>query len=182
MLIGYARVSTADQNPQLQLDALSRAGCEKVFLDRASGAKTDRLALKEALEFGRQGDTLVVWRLDRLARSVPDLIQIADLLQQRGIGFQSLTEAIDTTSTGGRLIFTVLGAIAQFERDLIRERTSAGLAAARARGRVGGRPRLMTEEKLKAARRLLDGGMAAREVAGVVGVSVQTLYRHIATC
>ena len=181
MLVGYVRVSTLDQNPALQEDALTQAGCEKIFLDKASGAKADRPALKVAMEFARQGDTLVVWKLDRLARSVPDLIQIADSLRERGIGFQSLSESIDTNSTGGRLVFTILGAIAQFERDLIRERTAAGLAAARARGRVGGRPRVMTEEKLKAARRLLEDGMPTRQVAGVVGVSAPTLYRHLAS-
>lgn len=180
MLIGYVRVSTQDQNPTLQIDALTKAGCEKCFLDRISGAKAERPALQEALEFARPGDTLVVWRLDRLARSLSHLIQIAQDLQERGIGFQSVTEAIDTTTTGGRLVFNLLGAIAQFERDLIRERTGAGLAAARARGRVGGRPRLLTDEKLVAAKRLLDGGMPARQVASIVGVSPQTLYRHLA--
>lgn len=180
MMIGYARVSTVEQNPDLQIDALAKAGCQRTFLDRISGAKADRPALKEALEFARSGDVLVVWRLDRLARSVPHLIEIAQTLNERGIGFHSLSEAIDATTTGGRLVFGVLGAIAQFERDLLRERTAAGLAAARTRGRVGGRPLLLTGEKLSAARRLLSSGLPVKEVAGVVGVSAQTLYRHLA--
>lgn len=179
MLIGYARVSTLDQNPALQEDALQAAGCERIFLDRISGAQANRPALQESLSFARSGDTIVVWRLDRLARSVTDLIQITQSLNEAGIGFKSLTETIDTTTTGGRLVFTVFAAIAQFERDLIRERTMAGLAAARSRGKIGGRPRVMTPDKVEAAKRLLLSGMNAREVAQAVGVSTPTLYRHI---
>src|SRR5512146_3189384 len=141
MLVGYARVSTADQTPALQRDALSAAGCGRLFTDTASGAKAERPGLDEALEFLRPGDTLVVWRLDRLGRSLRHLIETVSLLEQRGIGFRSLQESIDTTTSGGKLVFHVFGALAEFERDLIRERTSAGLLAARARGRKGGRPR-----------------------------------------
>ena len=138
MLAGYARVSTLDQNPELQLDALSAAGCEKIFEDRASGVQSDRPGLAQALEWLREGDTLVVWRLDRLGRSLPQLVATVRELEERGFGFRSLTEGVDTTTASGTLVFHVFGALAQFERDLVRERTMAGLAAARARGRVGG--------------------------------------------
>ena len=179
MLIGYARVSTIDQNHQLQTDALKKAGCERFFTDRLSGARADRPALAEAIEFGRKGDTLVVWRLDRLARSVAHLIEIINTLEMKGVGFTSLTETIDTRSSSGRLVLHIFGALAEFERALIRDRTTAGLKAARDRGRIGGRPRLMTGEKLSAARKLVGSGMSAREVATAVGVSVPTLYRHL---
>src|SRR4029434_5299820 len=141
MLIGYARVSTHDQTLALQQDALTQAGCERLFTDTASGAKADRPGLEEALSHIRSGDTLVVWKLDRLGRSLPHLIETITRLQERGIGFKSLTEQIDTTTSGGKLIFHVFGALAEFERDVIRERTQAGLIAARARGRHGGHPR-----------------------------------------
>jgi DNA invertase Pin-like site-specific DNA recombinase len=180
MLVGYARVSTLDQNPQLQTDALKKTGCERTFLDRLSGTGADRPALKEALEFARKGDTLVVWRLDRLARSVVQLIETIAMLESRGVGFASLTETIDTRTSGGRLVLHIFAALAEFERQLIRERTTAGLKAARDRGRIGGRPRLMTPDKLTAARKLIGAGMTAREVSAAVGVSVPTLYRHLA--
>ena len=138
MLVGYARVSTADQDPALQLDALHAAGCGRVFEERASGARADRPVLAEAMAFARGGDTLVVWRLDRFGRSLKDLIARVAELEQGGVGFRSLTESIDTTTAGGRLVLHVFGALAEFERELIRERTVAGLAAARARGRKGG--------------------------------------------
>ena len=141
MLIGYARVSTHDQTPALQRDALREAGCERVFADTAGGAVADRPGLDEAVRFARSGDILVVWRLDRLGRSLPHLIETIGRLQERGIGFRSLTEQIDTTTSGGKLIFHVFAALAEFERDVIRERARAGLVAARARGRKGGRPR-----------------------------------------
>src|SRR5918912_839866 len=141
MLIGYARVSTNDQTRALQRDALEKAGCTKIFTDVVSGVKAERKGLSEALEYVRPGDTLVVWRLDRLGRSLKDLIEQLTKLHNRKIGFKSLTEQIDTTTPGGKLIFHIFGALAEFERDLIKERTHAGLAAARARGRVGGRPR-----------------------------------------
>jgi DNA invertase Pin-like site-specific DNA recombinase len=140
MLIGYARVSTQDQNPQLQLDALKAAGCGRVFVERASGAQRDRPELRAALGYMRSGDTLVVWKLDRLARSLKQLIETIEALDADKIGFRSLTEAIDTTTAGGRLVFQIFGALAEFERQVIRERTMAGLDAARARGRKGGRP------------------------------------------
>ena len=140
MLIGYARVSTVDQNLALQRDALTEAGCAKIFTEQMSGAVTDRPALHDALEFARSGDTLIVWKLDRLARSMKQLIETVETLRVRGIGFRSLTEALDTTTAQGRLVFHMFGALAEFERSLIRERTQAGLAAARRAGRTGGRP------------------------------------------
>ena len=141
--IGYARVSTSDQTFALQEDALRKAGCERIFYDKASGAKTARPGLDQAIQYLRKGDVLVVWKLDRLGRSLRHLIDVVAELSSREIGFQSLTEALDTTTPGGRLIFHIMGALAQFERDIIRERTQAGLAAGRARGRLGGRPKLM---------------------------------------
>src|SRR5947209_7135886 len=148
MQIGYARVSTTEQTLDLQLDALKKAGCSKIFTDTASGAKTERKGLDEALAYVRSGDTLVVWRLDRLGRSLKHLIEVVTDLEKRGIGFKSLTENIDTTTSGGKLIFHIFGALAEFERNLIRERTQAGLIAARARGRKGGRPKSLTGKKL----------------------------------
>lgn len=143
MRIGYARVSTADQNPDLQEDALQKAGCEKIFRDVASGAVDSRRGLAEAIDYARDGDTLVVWKLDRLGRSMKHLIETVNGLAARKVGFQSLRESMDTTTSGGKLIFHVFGALAEFERELIRERTQAGLRAARARGRNGGRPAKM---------------------------------------
>jgi DNA invertase Pin-like site-specific DNA recombinase len=155
-LIGYARVSTIEQNPGLQLDALHAAGCARVFTEEASGAAAERPELARALDHLRAGDALVVWKLDRLGRSLRHLIDTVRALEDRGVGFRSLQEQVDTTTPGGRLVFHVFGALAEFERDLIRERTHAGLAAARARGRRGGRPSVMTAEKLRAARQLYD--------------------------
>ena len=148
MKIGYARISTADQNLELQTDALEKAGCEKIFTDRASGAKDDRPGLINAVEFCREGDSLVVWKLDRLGRSLKHLIETINVLHEKKVGFVSLQESIDTTTSGGKLIFHVFGALAEFERELIRERTNAGLASARSRGRLGGRPKLMTDKQL----------------------------------
>lgn len=180
MLIGYARVSTQDQKPELQLDALKAAGCEKVFVERASGAQRDRPELKAALDYMRSGDTLVVWKLDRLARSVKQLIETVEGLEDQQIGFRSLTEAIDTTTPGGKLVFHIFGALAEFERAIIRERTRAGLEAARARGRKGGRPPKLRTQDLKAARALLaDRSITVAEVATRLGVSPATLYRHL---
>ena len=180
MLVGYARVSTQDQNPELQLDALKVAGCERVFEEKASGAKRDRPELVAALGFMRKGDTLVVWKLDRLARSLKQLMETVEDLSARGIGFRSLTEAIDTTTSGGRLVFHIFGALAEFERGIIRERTTAGLDAARARGRVGGRPRSLTEADLAVARTLLrDGDLTIAQVAERLGVAPSTLYAHL---
>jgi len=155
-LLGYARVSTLEQNAELQHDALSAAGCWRVFTDHVSGAKESRPELDRVLEQLRDGDVLVVWRLDRLGRSLRHLIDTVTVLAERGVAFRSVTESIDTTSSGGRLIFHVFGALAQFERELVRERTLAGLQAARARGRMGGRPALMTPEKTRTAQRMYD--------------------------
>ena len=180
MNIGYARVSTGEQTLDLQLDALTKDGCEKIFTETASGAKSERPLLQEALAYARPGDTLVVWRLDRLGRSLPHLIETVTALRERGVGFRSLTEQIDTTTPGGKLIFHVFGALAEFERDLTRERTHAGLAAARARGRVGGRPRKLDAKKLALARRLYaDGETDIATICQTLGISRATLYRAL---
>ncbi|MDP3196621.1 recombinase family protein [Tabrizicola sp.] len=182
MLIGYARVSTQDQSTALQIDALKAAGCSRVFVETASGAQRDRPELKAALDFMRDGasDMLVVWRLDRLARSLRQLIETVDALERRGIGFCSLTEAIDTTSPGGRLVFHIFGAMAEFERSIIRERTRAGLDAARARGRRGGRPPALSVRDLTVARALLrDPELTVEEAAQRLQIATSTLYRHL---
>ena len=179
-LVGYARVSTLDQKLHLQLDALQTAGCDRVFSDHASGAKAERPGLLKALDYVRRGDTLVVWRLDRFGRSLGDLVHKVEALEQQGIGFRSLQEAIDTTSPSGKLVFHLFGALSEFERDLVRERTMAGLASARARGRKGGRPRSMGEGKVKLASRLMrDPELSIAEVCRAVGVSSATLYRYV---
>lgn len=176
MIIGYARVSTQDQNPQLQRDALQEAGCEQVFEERVTGTKRERPELQACLRTLRDGDTLVVWKLDRLARSLKDLVELIHELNERGVGFRSLTEAIDTTSAGGKLVFHIFGALAEFEHSLIRERTLAGLAAARARGRKGGRrPAMSTADVRKAAAMLADPEITKTEVAKHFGVSRVTL-------
>lgn len=180
MLLGYARVSTDEQTTRLQLDALEAAGCERTFSERASGAKADRPVLAELLSHTRKGDTIVVWRLDRLGRSLPHLIEIVQELEAAGVGFRSLTEGIDTTTPNGRLIFHLFGALAQFERELLRERTVAGLAAARARGRKGGRPPKLSAEKLRVAQRLLkDPESTVSEVARTLGVHRSTLHKAL---
>lgn len=180
MLVGYARVSTQDQNPVMQIDALKAAGCERLFTEKASGAQRDRPELAAALSFMRKGDSLVVWRLDRLARSLPQLIETVAQLESEGIGLRSLTEAIDTTTAGGKLIFHIFGALAEFERSVIRERTRAGLKAARERGRTGGRPPALSASDLAAAKAMLrDPGITVAEVAARLKVSQATLYRHI---
>ena len=176
MIIGYARVSTQDQNPELQVDALEKAGAEQVFQEKFTGTLRERPELSQCLRMLRQGDVLVVWKLDRLARSLKDLVEIVQDLQDRGIGFKSLTESIDTTSSGGRLVFHIFGALAEFERDLIRERTMAGLEAARARGRKGGRkPSLSKTDTQKAAAMLLDPKITKTEVAQHFRISRTTL-------
>ena len=180
MLIGYARVSTRDQSLDGQLDALHRAGCERVFSEVASGARDDRPVLQETLAYARPGDVLVSLKLDRVARSLQHLTGLVADLNHRRVGLKSLTEEIDTSSPGGKLVFHIFGAIAEFERDLIRERTRVGLDAARKRGRVGGRPVKMTPAKLEAARKLLQSGTSVREIADSLGVSVPTVYRHLA--
>jgi DNA invertase Pin-like site-specific DNA recombinase len=184
MLVGYARVSTHDQTLALQRDALTGAGCERIFADTASGARADRPGLEEALAYVRTGDTLVVWKLDRLGRSLPHLLETVARLQERGVGFRSLTEQLDTTTSGGKLVFHVFAALAEFERDVIRERTQAGLAAARARGRRGGRPRagaLADARKVALAQALYsDTSLTIAEVCRTLGVSRATLYRYVA--
>ena len=179
MLIGYARVSTQEQNLDLQRDALDKVGCEKIFTDVVSGAQAERAGLMEALTYCREGDTLVVWKLDRLGRSLQHLIETVHELHKRGIGFQSLQESIDTTTSGGKLIFHVFGALAEFERDLIRERTMAGLASARSRGRKGGRPRAMNESKAEMARALhQDTRRTVKEICQTLQISEATFYRY----
>ena len=175
-LIGYARVSTAGQDTALQTDALRKAGCKRIFEDTASGAKAARPGLDAALEYLRDGDVLVVWRLDRLGRSLPHLIDVIGALEARSVGFRSLTESIDTTTPGGRLIFHVFGALGQFERDLIRDRTKAGLAAAAVRGRKGGRKPVVTTEKLQRAREHIANGLTVREAAARVKIGKTALY------
>lgn len=177
--VGYARVSTLDQDPALQYDALAAAGCAKVYEDRASGAKADRAGLLSALGYVRDGDVLIVWKLDRLGRSLPHLIETVTALEKRGVGFRSITEAIDTTTPGGRLVFHLFGALGQFERDLIQERTRAGLAAAAARGRKGGRKPVVTVEKLERARSIIGKGLTVREAAIRLKVGKTTLYEAL---
>lgn len=177
--IGYARVSTGEQDTALQLDALRKAGCEKLFEDRASGVKADRPGLTDAIGYAREGDTLTVWKLDRLGRSMKHLIEIVTDLEAKGVGFRSLTENIDTTTSGGRLVFHLFGALAQFERDLIRERTRAGLQAAEERGRRGGRQAVVTSEKLAKARQHLAAGLNVREAAARLKIGKTALYEAL---
>jgi DNA invertase Pin-like site-specific DNA recombinase len=177
--IGYARVSTLEQEMALQLDALRDVGCDRIFEDHASGAKTDRPGLTEALAYVREGDVLIIWKLDRLARSLPHLIETMSQLEKNGAGLQSLTEAIDTTTPGGRLIFHVFGALGQFERDFIRERTRAGLAAAASRGRRGGRKPVVTADKLLRAKALVAKGLTVREVASRLKIGKTALYEAL---
>jgi DNA invertase Pin-like site-specific DNA recombinase len=180
LLIGYARISTHDQNLALQRDALTQAACEKIFSDVASGGDSDRSGLAQALAQLRSGDTLVVWRLDRLGRSLRHLIETVTGLHARGIGFRSVTEGIETETSGGRLVFHLFACLAEFEREVIRERTRAGLKAARARGRRGGRPALMDEKKTALARRMhADPANSAADIARALGVSRATLYRSL---
>ena len=180
MLIGYARVSTQDQKLHLQQDALQQAGCEKIITDQVSGAQDTRPGLERVLELLRSGDTLVVWRLDRLGRSLKDLITLMGELQDQGIGFRSLQESIDTPSPGGRLIFHLFGALAEFERNLIRERTQAGLAAARARGRCGGRPPALDLEKRRLAVSLYEQRpYPVKQICTMLGISKPTLYAYV---
>ena len=181
MLIGYARVSTQDQTLDLQLDALKKAGYGKFYTDTASGAKAEREGLEEAFNYAREGDILVVWRLDRLGRSLRHLIETITLLNNRKIGFLSLTENIDTTTSGGKLVFHIFGALAEFERDIIRERTTAGLEAARARGRFGGRRSVMTPARLRLAQAAMGRpDTTVSQLCEELGISRMTLYRHIA--
>jgi DNA invertase Pin-like site-specific DNA recombinase len=183
MKIGYARVSTLDQTLDLQKDALTTAGCDPIFTDTASGAKTERDGLEQSLSHLRQGDTFVVWRLDRLGRSLKHLIETMTRLDERGIGFQSLTENIDTTTSTGKLVFHIFGALAEFERNLIRDRTQAGLAAARALGRQGGRPRvksLATPQQIAMLQALWqDKSNSIEHICETLHISRATLYRYV---
>ncbi len=182
MLIGYARVSTNDQNLDLQVDALKKANCERIFTDIASGAKSERKGLQEASYLMREGDVLVVWKLDRLGRSLRHLIETVANLQSKGIGFRSIQESIDTTTSGGKLFFHIFGALAEFERDIIRERTKAGLKSARARGKLGGRPRTMDKQKLEMAKSLYANKKnSIKDICGILKVSKATLYRNLTT-
>jgi DNA invertase Pin-like site-specific DNA recombinase len=179
MLVGYARVSTTDQRLDLQKDALLSVGCERIFTDTASGAKAERQGLIDALEHLRPTDTLVVWKLDRLGRSLPHLVETVRDLVARGIGFKSLQENIDTTTSGGKLIFHIFASLAEFERDIIRERTNAGLSAARARGRKGGRPKGVDEKKRQAALSLKkDLDRSVKDICEIVGISRNTYYKY----
>jgi len=181
MLVGYARVSTSQQDTALQIDALKAAGCERIFEEKASGAQRDRPQLKAALEFMRSGqDTFVCYRLDRVARSLKQLIETVEGLEARGIGFKSLSEQIYTTSAGGKLVFHIFAALSEFEKSLIKSRTMAGLEAARARGRIGGRPKLINDDKLKVAKTLLaNSDMTVTDIAKQIEVSPATLYRYL---
>ncbi len=180
MKIGYARVSTLEQNLDLQRDALQKAGCDKVIVDQISGTTSNRPGLEKVRELLRSGDTLVVWRLDRLGRSLRDLIDWMQYLGEQGIGLQSLQEAIDTTTPAGRLTFHLFGALAEFERNLIRERTLAGLAAARARGRKGGRRKALDADKRKLAVDLyLEKKMPVSQICELMGISKPTLYSYV---
>src|SRR3954471_20263403 len=180
MLIGYARVSTLDQTLALQQDALTAAGCEHLYTDTVSGSVTTRPGLTQAFSHLRSGDTLVVWRLDRLGRSLPHLIETVRQLQERGIGFRSLQEELDTATSGGKLVFHVFGALPEFERDLIRERTHAGLAAARARGRLFGRPKVLTPQQIKQLQSLArDERNTVTEICQTLRISRATYYRHV---
>jgi DNA invertase Pin-like site-specific DNA recombinase len=180
MLIGYARVSTDGQDHALQLDALRAASCEKVFVETASGSRTDRPELAKLVEMARSGDQVCVWRLDRLARSLRHLIDLSEDLNRRGVALRSLNENIDTGSSSGRFMFNILGALGQMEREIIVERTRAGLAAAAARGRRGGRPPVLDQAKLHAAKAMwASGAMTAGEIAQQLGCAASTLYRHL---
>ena len=179
MLIGYARVSTQDQNLDLQIDALIKAGCKKVLDDKVSGSRAERPGLAKALEMLREGDTLVVWKLDRLGRSVKNLVNLVGELHKQGVQFKSLTDAIDTGTPSGRFFFHVMASLAEMERELTIERTRAGLEVARQLGRKGGRKRQMTDSKIASAKKLLTSGVPPRDVARNLGVSIPTLYRWI---
>lgn len=179
MLIGYARVSTEDQNPDMQVDDLKKAGCTEIFIDTISGANKEKPELLKALSYLRKGDTLTVWKLDRLGRSVKKLIELTEDFKSKGIHFKSLTDSIDTSTPAGRFFFHMMASLSEMERDLLIERTQKGLAAARKRGRIGGRKRLMTPAKMDSARKLLSVGSPPKEVAANLGISVPTLYRWL---
>jgi len=180
VLIGYCRVSTADQNLSLQKDELEKFGCSKIYEDVASGAKSARVGLEAAIDFAREGDTLVIWKLDRLGRSLRDLIEIVNRLEQSGVSFVCITQNIDTRTLGGKLFFHIFGALAEYERELIRERTKAGLTAARARGRKGGRKPAMNEEQIEQARAMMDNPkLKIKSIIKTLGISKATLYKYV---
>jgi DNA invertase Pin-like site-specific DNA recombinase len=180
MLIGYARVSTHDQTLNMQRDALEKAGCEQIFTDQVSGTKAERKGLNEALSHLRAGDTLVVWRLDRLGRSLRHLIDTITMLHDRGVGFKSLQESIDTTTSGGKLVFHIFGALAEFEREIIRERTQAGLQSARSRGRIGGRPKTLTARQIQILRNMAaDKSLTVSDICKTLGIGRTTFYRTL---
>lgn len=180
MLLGYARISTLEQSLDLQLDALKLAGCEKIYSDRISGSKSERPGLTEVLSYAREGDVIVVWKLDRLGRSLGNLIDIVQGLTDRGIEFKSLQENLDTTTPGGKLLFHIFGSIAEFERDLIRERTLAGLTAARSRGRVGGAPNVLTQQQIDMGKQLASNRTyKIKDICKMLNCSTATYYRHI---
>jgi len=182
MLIGYARVSTVDQNLDLQIDALKKAGCEKIYHDKISGARADRPGLEKVLELSRAGDTLVIWRLDRLGRSLKDLIQISERLKEREIGLKSLQEGIDTTTSTGQLMFNLFGALAEFEKNLINERSKAGLNAARARGKLGGRPKSLDHNQRQLVVKLYnDRQHSIAEICKMMSISKPTLYSYVSS-
>jgi DNA invertase Pin-like site-specific DNA recombinase len=180
MLIGYARISTHEQTLDLQIDALENAGCGKIFTDTVSGSKSERKGLTEALSHLREGDTLVVWRLDRLGRSLRDLIDTITHLGSRGVGFKSLQENIDTNTSGGKLVFHIFGSMAEFERDIIRERTLAGLHAARKRGRSGGRPKALTPKEVQMLNSMAsDKSLTVSDICKKLGIGKTTFYRYV---
>ena len=179
MLIGYARVSTHDQNLDLQQDALQKAGCNKIFVDEVSGTKAARPGLQQAMDHLREGDVLVVWRLDRLGRSLRNLLDLVAQLEEKKVGFRSLQESMDTSSSGGKLIFHIFGSLAEFERNLIRDRTNAGLAAARARGRKGGRPQKLSENQQQMVVRAWREGTPVPDILKAANISKSTLYSYI---
>ena len=179
MLIGYARVSTDEQNLDLQLAHLNEAGCQQIYTDKVSGTKATRPGLTDALSHLRSGDTLVVWRLDRLGRSLRHLIDTVTDLQDKGIEFKSITETIDTRTSGGKLVFHIFGALAEFEREIIRERTKAGLTAARSRGKTGGRPKALSDKQVAMLRHLAaDRNRSVNEICQTLGISRKTFYRY----
>lgn len=179
MKIGYSRVSTKEQNLELQINALNEAGCEKIYKDKISGTIKSRPGLNSCLDNLRKGDVFVVWRLDRLGRTVKHLVELMNSLEKRGINFMSIKDNIDTSTAFGKFYFHIMAGLAQMERDLIAERTKAGLEAAKNMGRVGGRKRAMTDSKIKSAKKLLNSGITYNEVASNLGVSLPTLYRHV---
>jgi DNA invertase Pin-like site-specific DNA recombinase len=180
MLIGYCRISTADQNLSLQKDELTKFGCSKIYEDVASGAKSARVGLEAAINFAREADTLVIWKLDRLGRSLRDLIEIVNRLEQRGVSFVCITQNIDTRTPNGKLFFHIFGALSEYERELIRERTKAGLTAARARGRKGGRKPAMNEEQIEQARAMMNNPkLKVKSIIKNLGISKATLYKYV---